>query len=48
MYSTLMPCNMCTSAIVQFGISRVVAGESRNFPENGLDLMVAHGVEVQT
>ena len=46
-YSTLMPCNMCAGAIVQFGISRVVAGESENFKEsNGLDLMLRHGVEV--
>ena len=47
MYSTLMPCNMCAGAIVQFGVARVVAGESVNFPEqNGLDLMLRHGVEV--
>ena len=47
MYSTLIPCNMCAGAIVQFGIARVVAGESVNFPEqNGLDLMRRHGVEV--
>ena len=47
MYSTLMPCNMCAGAIVQFGVARVVAGESENFPEqNGLDLMLRHGVEV--
>ena len=26
MYSTLMPCHMCAGAIVQFGITRVVAG----------------------
>ena len=47
MYSTLMPCNMCAGAIVQFGVARVVAGESENFQEqNGLDLMLRHGVEV--
>ena len=34
-------------AIVQFGIARVVAGESENFQEqNGLDLMLRHRVEV--
>jgi cytosine/creatinine deaminase len=32
MYSTLMPCQMCAGAIVQFGIPRVVAGESATFP----------------
>ena len=47
MYSTLMPCNMCAGAVVQFGITRVVAAESKNFSElNGLDLMLRHGVEV--
>ena len=47
MYSTLMPCNMCAGAIVQFGVAKVVVGESENFPEqNGLDLMLRHGVEV--
>ena len=46
-YSTLMPCNMCAGAIVQFGITKVVAAESKNFGEsNGLDLMLRHGVEV--
>ena len=47
MYSTLMPCNMCAGAIVQFGITKVIVGESVNFPErNGLELMQRHGVEV--
>ena len=34
MYSTLMPCHMCAGAIVQFGITKVVAGESSNFPSS--------------
>ena len=47
MYSTLMPCHMCAGAIVQFGITRVVAGESSNFQEgNGLDTLKRHGIEV--
>ena len=47
MYSTLMPCNMCAGAAVQFGITRVVVAESENFHEhNGYDLMVRHGIEV--
>ena len=46
-YSTLMPCNMCAGAVVQFGITKVVVGESENFPErNGLKLLQRHGVEV--
>ena len=46
-YSTLLPCNMCAGAIVQFGIATVVIGESENFQDaNGLDLMLQRGVEV--
>ena len=46
MYSTLMPCHMCAGAAVQFGITKVVVGESENFRDNGLDLMLRHGIEV--
>lgn len=47
MYSTLMPCHMCAGAIVQFGITRVIAAESVNFGDaNGHDLMLRHGVDV--
>lgn len=47
MYSTLMPCHMCAGAIVQFGITKVVAGESFNFQEaNGQGALVLHGIEV--
>ena len=46
-YSTLMPCKMCAGGIEQFGIAKVVVGESENFQEgNGLNLMLRHGVEV--
>jgi len=31
LYSTLMPCYLCAGAIVQFGIEKVVVGESRTF-----------------
>ena len=42
-----MPCNMCAGAVVQFRITKVIVGESENFPErNGLELMQRHGVEV--
>ncbi len=30
-YTTLSPCMMCTGTIIQFGVPRVVVGESRNF-----------------
>ena len=45
MYSTLKPCHMCAGAIVQFGISSVIVGESETFKEHGLDLMLRHGIE---
>src|SRR3954469_19190198 len=28
LYSTLMPCVLCTGAVIQFGIPRVIVGES--------------------
>jgi cytosine/creatinine deaminase len=45
LYSSLMPCYLCAGAIVQFGIPRVVAGESRTFA-GAREFMEAHGVEV--
>src|SRR5882724_1990583 len=32
LYSTLMPCYLCAGAAVQFGIKKVIAGESQTFP----------------
>jgi len=43
--STLSPCDMCTGAILLFGIPRVIVGENRNF-FGGEDLLRARGVEV--
>jgi cytosine deaminase len=45
LYSTLMPCYLCSGAVVQFGIRRVIVGESRTFP-GGPEFMRSHGVEV--
>ena len=45
LYSTLMPCYLCAGAVVQFGIKKVVAGESRTFP-GAIDFMKEHCVEV--
>ncbi len=45
LYSTLMPCFLCSGAIVQFGIPKVVVGESKNFP-GGAEFLRQHGVEV--
>jgi len=48
LYSTLSPCEMCSGAVLLFGIPRVVAGEHRTFrgPEEhlrarGIELVVA-------
>lgn len=45
LYSTLMPCYLCSGAVVQFGIPRVIVGESRTF-RGGPEFMRAHRVEV--
>jgi len=45
LYSTLMPCYLCSGAVVQFGIKKVVVGESVTFP-GGPEFMRQHGVEV--
>ena len=44
-YSTLMPCYMCSGTIVQFKIPKVVVAESENF-EGAPDFMPNHGIEV--
>lgn len=45
LYSTLSPCDMCSGAILLYGIPRVVIGENRSFqgPE---DLLRSRGVAV--
>jgi cytosine deaminase len=45
MYTTLSPCDMCTGAILLYGIPRVVMGENRTFV-GGEDLLRSRGVEV--
>ena len=45
LYSTLMPCYLCAGAVVQFGIRKVIVGESRTFA-GAVDFMRSHGVEV--
>ena len=45
LYSTLMPCYLCAGAVVQFGIEKVIAGESENFP-GAREFLESHGVEV--
>ena len=45
MYTTLSPCDMCTGAILLYGIKRVVMGENRTFV-GGEDYLRSRGVEV--
>ncbi len=45
LYSTLMPCYLCAGAAVQFGIKKVVAGESKTFA-GARTFMEEHGIEV--
>ena len=42
LYSTLMPCYLCSGAVVQFGIPKVIVGERRTFP-GGPEFMRSHG-----
>jgi cytosine/creatinine deaminase len=52
LYSTLMPCYLCTGAAIQFGVPKVIVGESVNFPGGegkagkSPDFMRANGIEV--
>ena len=43
--TTLSPCDMCTGAVLLYGIPRVVIGEHRTFM-GGEDLLRSRGVEV--
>ena len=45
MATTLSPCDMCTGAILLYGIARVVIGENRTF-HGGEDYLRSRGVEV--
>ena len=52
LYSTLSPCDMCSGAILLYGIRRVVVGENRTFqgPEDylrsrGVDLEIVDAAE---
>ncbi len=54
LYSTLSPCDMCSGAILLYGIPRIVVGENRTFqgPEGyvrsrGVDIVVVNNEECQ-
>lgn len=46
LYSTLSPCDMCSGAILLYGIRRVVIGENKTFkgPE---DYVASRGVDIE-
>ncbi len=45
LYSTLSPCYLCSGAVVQFAIPKVIFGESKTFP-GAPDFLRSKGVEV--
>jgi cytosine/creatinine deaminase len=46
LYSTLSPCDMCSGAILLYGIPRVVIGEHHTF-RGPQEYLVARGVRVE-
>jgi cytosine deaminase len=52
LYSTLLPCFLCSGAVVELGIKRVVIGDSVNYAGNTRpggtcrDFLRAHGIEL--
>lgn len=45
LYSTLTPCFMCAGAAIQFGIRKIVIGDTETYADT-LDFLKAHGIEV--
>ncbi|MCK6468821.1 MAG: nucleoside deaminase [Candidatus Brocadia sinica] len=45
LYSTLMPCYLCAGAVVQFGIKKVIVGESKTFA-GAKAFMESHRVKI--
>jgi len=46
LYSTLSPCDMCSCAILLYGIRKVVVGENQTF-QGAEDYLRSRGVEVE-
>jgi cytosine deaminase len=46
LFSTLMPCYFCSGAIVQFGIEKIIVGESRTF-KGDIEFLNDHWVTVE-
>jgi cytosine deaminase len=45
LYTTLSPCDMCTGAVLLYGIPRVIIGENETFV-GGEELLRSRGIEV--
>jgi len=45
LYSTLMPCYLCAGAAIQFGIKKVLVGESETF-SGAREFLESYGIEV--
>jgi cytosine deaminase len=45
LFTTLMPCYLCSGAIVQFGIEKIIVGESRNF-KGDIEFLEDHWISV--
>lgn len=47
-YTTMMPCEMCTGAIIRFAAARVVVAETRTYADAGTaPLMESRGIAVE-
>ncbi|QLG70295.1 hypothetical protein HG535_0A02330 [Zygotorulaspora mrakii] len=46
LYTTLSPCDMCTGAIIMYGIPRCVIGENINFKSEGEEYLKSRGRDV--
>jgi len=46
LYTTLSPCDMCSGAILLYGIPKVIIGENQTFTGNE-ELLKSRGVDVQ-
>lgn len=47
LYTSLSPCDMCTGAILLYGIKRCVVGENINFKGEGEEYLQKRGCEVK-
>ncbi|CAL9735251.1 cytosine deaminase [Monosporozyma servazzii] len=46
LYTSLSPCDMCTGAIIMYGIPRVVISENKTFKSPGEEYLQTRGAEV--